>query len=381
MPALAGRRSSEGIVLSNDGARFSAREAHPGSARDWAKTDTHEELPAVRDFADIPSSCAGGEQPLLTVRVTNFADGTSAIGIASPHSLMDGKSYFGVVSAIAAAHSQGGSFDKVIVPDFDAAAVWEEKTKDLNIDDEPTLWVPFKLLTWTEPLWALLMRRIDGLMPRARVHISREELDDLKAAVSHTLQPNGAKPAKGKGGGGSACTTNEALSAAFFHALAEEPTGPFTPGKPKTVRMVVNVQGKGAFAGVDNVAGNFSWMEWMKIDPKPRGETASMAEVAQLFVSLGAKWRDEASSNHCVDEFARFFRIQDLKGTSRVASHQTLLPLLPCPLKCLPAQMPALPAQMLARSNACLLTQSVCPYAASGCAACLLGAPPALQAL
>ena len=31
-------------------------------------------------------------------------------------------------------------------------------------------------------------------------------------------------------------------------------------------------------------------------------------------VELGDKWRDEAASSRCVAEFARFFRVQDLKG-------------------------------------------------------------------
>lgn len=98
MPALAGRRTSDGIVLSNKGARFSVCEEHAGSARDWARADDEVvAAPGVRSFVDTPSSCSGGEQPLFTVRVTNFADGTSAIGIAAPHSLMDGQSYMSVV--------------------------------------------------------------------------------------------------------------------------------------------------------------------------------------------------------------------------------------------------------------------------------------------
>ena len=35
MPALAGRRCSEGIALCNTGIRFSVRQGHEGSARDW----------------------------------------------------------------------------------------------------------------------------------------------------------------------------------------------------------------------------------------------------------------------------------------------------------------------------------------------------------
>lgn len=307
MPALAGRRTSDGIVLSNKGARFSVCEEHAGSARDWARADDEVvAAPGVRSFVDTPSSCSGGEQPLFTVRVTNFADGTSAIGIAAPHSLMDGQSYMSVVSALAAAHAQQGRFDGVSVPDFDAATVWEKATSELDITNEPTLPVSYRLLTWIEPLWALGMKRLDSLIPQAKVHLSFDELTELKTAVGKTL--------KGSGSSKVSLTTNEALSAAFFLALADEPTGPFpTPNPPPKVRMVVNVQGKGLFAGVTNVAGNFSWMEWMDTPKLPK-EMTSMAEAAAFFVDLGAKWRDEAKCAACVDDMARFFRIQDIKG-------------------------------------------------------------------
>lgn len=160
MPALAGRRTDEGIVLSNAGARFSAREGHPGSARDWVGLGAHDEPPRG-DFADVPTCCAGGEQPLFTVRVTNFGDGTSALGIAAPHSLMDGQAYFQVVAALAAAHAEGGKFDAAqqkALPDFDAASCWEASCAgalDARARNEPTLWLPFRLLESTTPLWAL----------------------------------------------------------------------------------------------------------------------------------------------------------------------------------------------------------------------------------
>ena len=301
MPALAGRRCSEGISLCNTGIRFSVRQGHEGSARDWVDgTNPHLEAPRG-DFADVPSACTGGEQPLFTVRVTNFADGTSAVGIASPHSLMDGKSYYEVVSAISQAHAKGGSFNGVRVPSFDGARVWEECTKAVNVDGLPTLWVPVALLEAMVPLWALAMKRLDALLPRAKVHLTKSELGQLQSAVSATI---GEKKAK--------CSTNEALSAALFHALADSPSGPFSVGKVGTVRMVVNAQGKGLFRGVDNVAGNFSWMVDEKT-PKPPGEM-SLAEAASFFRALGAKWRDEASAAKCVEDLAIFHRVQDLKG-------------------------------------------------------------------
>lgn len=311
MPALAGRRTKKGIVLSNEGVRLTVREQHPGSALDWVGPEIHEENAAVRDFADSPSSCAGGKQPLFTVRITNFRDGTSALGIASPHSLMDGKGYMQVVSALSAAHTSMGRFDNVTVPDFDAAAVWEDRTKGLDIDREPALWfAPFRLLELTEPLWALAMPRLDLMLPRAKVHLSLAELTELKAAVSEVM-------AKGSGSQSKATskaqlTVNEALSAAFFLALAKEPNGPFTAGQPGTVRMVVNAQGKGLFADVENVVGNFSWMQEMHTSKPPSAMTDM--EAALFFFDFGAKWRDSATATRCVEEFAIFFRVQDHKG-------------------------------------------------------------------
>ena len=303
MPALAGRRTSSGIVLSNAGLRFSSVEGRAGSARDWIGEGSHMEAPRG-DFADMPSACTGGEQPLFTVRVTNFADGTSAVGIASPHSFMDGKSYFVVVNALAAAFAQGGSFKGVKTPaSFDGASVWEECTKSMDVSKQPTMWMPVKLLEAAIPFWALAMKRLDSMLPRAKVHLTQSELAQLKAAVGATL---------GGGGGGGACTTNEALSAAFFVALAESDTGPFAAGQPGIVRMVVNAQGRGLFSGVDNIAGNFSW----RVDnttPKPPREM-SMVEAAKFFVDLGAKWRDDASATACVQELATFYRVMDLTG-------------------------------------------------------------------
>ena len=86
MPALAGRRTKHGVVLSNAGARFSAGDG-PGSALEWtgvvAAAGGHVEPPRGI-FTDLPLTTSGN--PLFTVRVTNFRDGTSAVGsAASPH--------------------------------------------------------------------------------------------------------------------------------------------------------------------------------------------------------------------------------------------------------------------------------------------------------
>ena len=296
MPALAGRRSDDGIVLSNDGLRFSAREGYDGSARDHLGTDAHVEPPRA-GMCDLPSSCSGGEQPIFTVRVTNFKDGTSAIGIAAPHSLMDGSSYFEVVTAIAAAHANGGSFDKVKTPDFDAAKVWEEKTTVYDAAKQPTYWMPWKFFNWLHPCWALGMPRLDQMLPRAKVHLSLPEINSLKGQVDKAT--------------GIKCTANEAISTAFMHALAEE-TALFEKGAKGTIRMVINAQGKGVFKDVEHVAGNFSWMVAGHM-PKPPKEM-SVKEKASFIRGLGDEWRGETTSAKCVREFVLFFRVQDITG-------------------------------------------------------------------
>ena len=299
MPALAGRRSQAGIVLSNAGARFSAREGVEGSARDHIGTDAHVEPPRA-GMCDIPSTCSGGEQPLFTVRVTNFRDGTSSIGIAAPHSLMDGGSYFEVVSALAAGHAKG-SFKSVPVPDFDAAKVWEATSTIHDPAKEQTYWVPYRIFDWFHPLWALGMGRLDSMLPRAKVHLSLREIDTLRSRVISVLAAAGGKAPT--------VTTNEAISVAFFHMLSAEPKL-FAPGAKGTIRMVINAQGKGAFSQVEHVAGNFSWMV-PGYTSKPPKEMSAL-ERAQFILGIGNQWRDDAAKH--VREFVLFFRVQDITG-------------------------------------------------------------------
>ena len=74
MPALAGRCTAEGIVLSNAGARFFSCEQHPGSAHHFTGAYRHVEQKRGT-FTALPPSCRGGKEPLLTVRVTNCHTG------------------------------------------------------------------------------------------------------------------------------------------------------------------------------------------------------------------------------------------------------------------------------------------------------------------
>jgi len=299
LPALAGRRCGGGIVLNNKGARFSSCSEHAGSARDW----TGDVEPPRGAFADLPTSTRplfARAQPLFTIRVTNFADGTSAIGIAAPHVLLDGQSYTAVVRAFASAHADGTPLPSI---DFDAASVWERATAALPVAAQPTSWLPARLLDGLmAPFWEhLIQPRVDSLMPRSKLRLRREELDALKAAVLAASAHPGT------------ISTNEVLSAALFFAAAQQPKSPFPPKQPVVVAMVVNLKGKGVFQGVgEGVVGNFSHVAEQR-SAKPAAEM-SLGECAALFQELGSMWRDADTAAQCVAEAAYFYRVPDLTG-------------------------------------------------------------------
>ena len=296
LPVLAARlRDEHTLVLSNAGARFSACAAHPGSAYNFTGAYQHME-PKRGKFTDYPSGRIS--DPLFTVRVTNFVDGTSAIGITSPHKITDGRSYFQVVSAFATAHDMNGSFELVALPDFDCARVWEEAMPTVDSDEMSTkcCWGRVGCITKiARPLFRTFLPKMDQFVPRAKIHLTQAELAELKTAIAV--------------GVGHAVTANEAVSSALLVALA-----PHWPSLPKTkqgkVAMIVNTQGKGIFKGVKNVAGNFSW-NIAKETTKPAREM-TMAEAAAVFKAIGDDWRDESRAAKCVEQYVGAFRYMDL---------------------------------------------------------------------
>ena len=80
-----------------------------------------------------------------------------------------------------------------------------------------------------------LVKGQDEKLPRAKIHISLSELNELKAAVGKTLRDRGA------GSEGAKVTANEALSAALLVALADS-YQEFKPGEPATLVMTCNAQ-------------------------------------------------------------------------------------------------------------------------------------------
>ena len=113
---------------------------------------------------------------------------------------------------------------------------------------------------------------------------------------------------------GAALTTNEALSAALLVALA----GLDWPGaQGREADMIVNMQGKGLFKGVRDVAGNFSTTVTAEL-PKPMREL-SIKEAAAHFRKLGDMWRDDATAAKIVERTVAPWRYLDMTGAMGTA--------------------------------------------------------------
>jgi hypothetical protein len=222
LPVLAARRRDDyTFIMSNIGARFSACAAHPGSAHNFTGAFQHVE-PKRGALADNPRGNL--DDPLFTVRVTNFVDGTSAIGIASPHSITDGKAYFMVVSAFATFHDTG-TFEFATLPDFDSARAWEEAIPTIDHNERASIpCFGFGCITKiARPFFRSMVAGLDKAMPRAKVHLTQAELAELKVAIGAIV--------------GDRVTANEAVSSALLIALAPHwPKLPKTkPGKVSTI--------------------------------------------------------------------------------------------------------------------------------------------------
>lgn len=316
LPVLAGRRTGCGISLSNAGARFSVSEGYPGSALDWIGKHSRE-----TPLTDRPPTVAGGNEPLFTVRVTNFADGTSALGISSPHVLTDGEAYFEVVSALAAAHGMDGSFDCTTLPDFDSAPVWEAAMPEVDLAATSTSWLSLEALLPTrlwdafcEPAWAEMNKGLVESFPRARVHISHAELTELRAAVA------------ADGGTDCGVSTNEALSAALLVALEDQTIASFSGGAPDVMKigMVVRMLGKEPFQSAKRTTGNFAWV--VARDSGKPVRQMSVADAANVFRRLGDEWRESKTAAAHAENFVGIFRYRDVSGRVQTTGGKYTIP-------------------------------------------------------
>jgi len=156
------------------------------------------------------------------------------------------------------------------------------------------------------------------VFPRAKVHVSHAELTELRAAIVAA-----GHDAAGAAGGTheitGAISTNEALSAAFLVALADQTIASFSGGAPDEMKvgMVVRTLGKGPFKasmGETNgkTGGNFAWV--VAMDSGKPVQQMSVVDAANLFRCLGDEWRDSATAAAHAELFAGTFRYRDLSG-------------------------------------------------------------------
>lgn len=310
-PALACRRLKAGWTLNNAGVRYSVSDNHPGSAREASQV-YHNVLPGKRNLCDEPRSIAGGKEPIMTVRVTNYADGTSAVGVAISHVFADGGSYIKLVSALSHAHMTG---DVSGIPDFnfDQMSVMEAAMPRDVVDKSDTKglsFMPLSTLEWMNPLTESITRNVFKLQ-RAKVHLTLDDLNELKRDASATL-PEGARKA----------TNNEALAAAMALAMARRYNAchpGFKPGVPqKFFGTQVDIRGKSLLKESHNVIGNIG--QTVYIEAKGSIATTppaslTMGQVLQAMRDVGDKWRDPETVNTLVDNFVGSMRWMQLHGT------------------------------------------------------------------
>lgn len=121
-PELSGRVTKKGesfaVDMCNKGVLMKDKKL-PGSAKAYVNSEPPRGLFAVlRDEKAIMN----GDSPLMTVLVTNFEDGTSALGVAISHGLVDAISFHNLIGEWAHCHVNGFraarryDFDRGLVP-------------------------------------------------------------------------------------------------------------------------------------------------------------------------------------------------------------------------------------------------------------------------
>ena len=211
-PELAGRLSPSGdaILLCNSGMRFSACANYPGSAKDFCGAQARGGYDNLEGesrrnelFVDRQIDVGAGE-PLLTIRVTNFGDGTSAFGISMPHTIVDGKSFFLLLKALSSGHLSGSfgspelSFDR----QFLKKSFPKLDSNQLSVLSKPRAFPirggPFNIIG---KCLEFLMDKYGSKeykeqnFPRAKIHVTKAELDAMQAGLAGKLD-DGATPTK-----------------------------------------------------------------------------------------------------------------------------------------------------------------------------------------
>eukprot|EP00966_Prymnesium_polylepis_P168807 3903316-Prymnesium_polylepis.1 len=178
-PILAGRHDgSNGVVLNNHGVAFSVQTLS-GSAFNYAAPNPGPKHGLLADLRD-KNKMKQGLEPLMTVRVTNFADGTSSIGICISHALVDGFSFNKLVQIWLQGHKKGFpseptySFDRNklfdLLPEVDAETAIREKGANRI---GAVLPAAVKFIT------NVMANRV-----RARIHLSYAEMLEFRASFA-----------------------------------------------------------------------------------------------------------------------------------------------------------------------------------------------------
>lgn len=225
-PALAGRRTPGGIALNNAGVPFSMLE-RTGSARTVLELNE----PQRGMFAEChgPDSVAAGRSPIMTVRLTHFEDGTSALGVATSHALLDGFSHCKLVQLWGIWHTTGCSppgspytMDRAALSVSDSSVPASVKSQGKVLGEASRL----------GPKIRSFIRQVGNEEQRVRLHLTAQELTELKASAVASA-------------GDATLTTNEALSARLLQHLAPLVMGTATLPSGVSVLSTINLRGKG----------------------------------------------------------------------------------------------------------------------------------------
>mmetsp|Transcript_136233 Transcript_136233/g.353227 ORF Transcript_136233/g.353227 Transcript_136233/m.353227 type:complete len:475 (-) Transcript_136233:340-1764(-) len=221
-PVCAGRLSGTTIALTGDGVPFTVVESRESSA-----PDVVQEIDLLR-FADFrrPGRVAKGLEPLLTVKLTCFRDGSAILGMGRSHALLDGSSAWAFLadwarSARGEKHVAARRTSALLqaLPDDDQLNELAREALGRPLAGglmASAMKVAFPLIS---PLYDwLFLAGITGDLTRPRVRFSDSELARIKAA---------ATPVDGDGW----VSTQEALSAYILLTIGKAALPPTSQGR------------------------------------------------------------------------------------------------------------------------------------------------------